>query len=230
MVQQRQVAYKVWISDLISGRFVEEEGEWDPNYVLIRNNLKVSRVNVIASVVNKYKNNENSYSYITVDDGSGAIDIRAWREDIGILDKCEIGDLILLIGRVKEFNENIYIVPELIKKLDNNTWTRVRKLELEKEFGEPLKSTKENIEDKKLIVSVDNKGGIVVKEESAGEMLTQTSRQKVFDYISKKEEVTYDEVIEKLNIDEKEANEIIKELLREGEIYQPKPNYLKVIR
>lgn len=229
MVQQRQVAYKVWISDLISGSFVEEEGEWDPNYVLIRDNLKVSRVNVIASVVNKYKNNENSYSYITVDDGSDAIDVRAWREDIGILDKCEIGDLILLVGRVKEFNENIYLIPELIKKLDNSSWARVRKLELEKEFGEPLKSIKENIEDKKLIVSVDNKGGIVVKEESAGEMLTQTSRQKVFDYISKKEEVTYDEVIEKLNIDEKEANEIIKELLREGEIYQPKPNYLKVI-
>jgi len=229
MVQQRQVAYKVWISDLISGNFFKEEGEWDPNYVVIRNNLKVSRVNVIASVVNKYKNDENSYAYITIDDGSGAVDVRAWREDIGLLDKCEIGDLILLIGRAKEFNENIYVIPELIKKLDNSSWAKVRKIELEKEFGAPVKVDKESIGDKKLIVSVDNKGGIVVKEESASEMLTQTSRQKVLDYISKKEEVTYDDIIENLKIDEKEANDIIKELLREGEIYQPKPNYLKVI-
>ncbi|MEK6952890.1 MAG: OB-fold nucleic acid binding domain-containing protein [Nanoarchaeota archaeon] len=229
MVQQRQVAYKVWISDLISGKFVKEEGEWDPNYVIIRNNLKVSRVNIIASVVNKYKNDENSYAYITIDDGSGAVDVRAWREDITLLGKCEIGDLILLIGRAKEFNENIYVIPELIKKLDNSSWAKVRKIELEKEFGVPVKVDKVSIDDKKLVVSVDNRGGIVVKEESAGEMLTQTSRQKVLDYISKKEEVTYDEITENLKIDEKEANDIIKELLREGEIYQPKPNYLKVI-
>ncbi|MBI2499454.1 hypothetical protein HYV88_04395 [Candidatus Woesearchaeota archaeon] len=229
MVQQRQVAYKVWISDLINGKFVEEEGEWDPNYVIIRNNLKVSRVNVIASVVNKYKNDENSYAYITIDDGSGAIDVRAWREDIGLFDKCEIGDLILLIGRTKEFNDDIYVIPELIKRLDNNNWAKVRKLELEKEFGAPVKVDKESIGEKKLIINVNDKGGIIVKEESASEMLTQTSRQKVLDYISKKEEVTYDDIIENLKIDEKEVNEIVKELLREGEIYQPKPNYLKVI-
>jgi len=227
MAQQRQVAYKVWISDLINGEYIREEGEWDPNYVLVRDNLKVSRVNVIASVISKYKNETGDYSYLMVDDGTSDINVKAWKEDIGILDKCNVGDLILLIGRVREYNDDIYITPELIKKLDDSNWAKVRKLELEKGFGAPMKV--ENISDKKITVSAGGSGGLIVSEESANENLTQTSRQKVLDYISKKEEVTYDELIENLKMDENEVNEIIKELLREGEIYQPKANYLKVI-
>lgn len=230
MVQQRQVAFKVWISDLVNGKYTKEEGEWDPNYVLIKGNIKVSRVNIIASVVNKYKSENSDYSYITLDDGTSDVNVKAWREDIEILNKCDIGDLILLIGRVKEYSGEIYITSEIIKKLDNPNWAKIRKLELEREFGKPSKiEEKKEIQDKKIIVEVKNGDSIIVKEEFADGVLTQTNRQKVLSYISKKEEVTYDEIIENLGLDEKEVEGLIKELLKEGEIYQPKPNYLKVI-
>ena len=109
MVQQRQVAYKVWISDLVNGKYIKEEGEWDPNYILVRDKIKVSRVNIIASLVNKYKSESSEYSYITIDDGSSDINVKAWREDTELLNRCEIGDLILLIGRVREFSDEIVL-------------------------------------------------------------------------------------------------------------------------
>ena len=31
----RQTAYKVWMSNLLNSEFVKEEGEWQPNYVLL---------------------------------------------------------------------------------------------------------------------------------------------------------------------------------------------------
>ena len=48
----RQVAYKVYISDILNNAYVVQQGEWEPNYVDIAGK-KVSRVNIIANVVDK---------------------------------------------------------------------------------------------------------------------------------------------------------------------------------
>lgn len=230
MVQIRQTAFKVWIADLINGRYVKEEGEWTPNYVLVRDDLKVSRVNLIASVVSKNINEDSSYGFLTVDDGTSSINLKAWRDDINILSKREIGDLINIIGRVREYSEGLYVIPEVVKKLEDPNWAKVRKLELEKLYGKPPKIKNKDISEKKIMIEVQDSTplGIIVKEESANEP-SQTNRQKVLKFIGKKDEISYDDLFDGLEIDEKEVESIIKELLREGEIYQPKPNYLKVI-
>ena len=75
--QLRQTAYKVWISDLINKQVQKEEGEWSPSYIIV-DNKRVSRVNIIANVVMKYKAEDGGYSTLTIDDSSSDIQIKAW--------------------------------------------------------------------------------------------------------------------------------------------------------
>ena len=145
MVEQqgRQTAYKAWISDLINNEYVIQNGEWEPNYVKIRDK-QVTRVNVIAIVVDKYDNEDGTYSSLTIDDSSDNITLRTWKEDIKILKEINIGDIVLVIGKIREYEGSRYIVPEIVKQIDNPKWVELRKLELRKEYGEPSESIQES--------------------------------------------------------------------------------------
>ena len=51
-VQKRQVAYKVRIKEMIQGSYIRDSG-WEPNHVLFGNGQKVSRVNIMGTIVDK---------------------------------------------------------------------------------------------------------------------------------------------------------------------------------
>ena len=130
----RQIAYKVWVSDIVNNEFIRQSGEWEPNYVLIRD-LKVSRVNIIANVITKYKSEDGDYIFLTIDDGSDNIQVKSWKDDTKILDGINVGDTILLIGRIRESSNQRYLSPEVIKKLEKVEWVILRKKELTKMYG-----------------------------------------------------------------------------------------------
>src|SRR3989338_11716391 len=102
-MQARQTAYKVWLASLLNGKYVRREGEWEPNYVEVKD-LQVSRVNVIGTVVEKFISNDNSYASITLDDGSATIRLKTFKEDNKLLESLSPGTLVLTIARVKEYN------------------------------------------------------------------------------------------------------------------------------
>lgn len=219
-MQKRQTAYKIWINDLLNNNYVKQAGEWEPNYVEF-NGMKVARVNLIASVVFKFKSEDNNYVALTLDDNSGSIRVKVWGEDVKLLDSFEAGDIVLVIGRVREFNNEIYINPEIVKKMDPN-WELVRKLELIKEYGKPeIKIIKQEVKEE-------------VKEVVEEEVIdiSESSRQKIINLIeslSDEHGVKVDDVVKESELDENEAEGIIQDLLKEGEIFQPKANFLKLI-
>src|SRR3989338_7833171 len=132
-IQQRNTAYKVWIANLLKGSYVKGLGEFESGYVEVKNN-RVSRVNLVGSVIDRFEG--NNFLSLSLDDGSGVIALRSWNEDVNIFSGVEIGDLILVIGKLKEYSGRAYITPEIVKKLDNPLWLKVRKLELTKMYGE----------------------------------------------------------------------------------------------
>ncbi len=134
-LQKRNTAYKLWISDLLNAHL---NNGGAVNFFKIRDK-EVHRVNIVANVVFKFDSTDNSYGSLTIDDGSGSIRLKAWREDTAIFDGVKVGDMVLVIGRPRSFNNEVYINPELIKVLDDPNWELVRKLELLKEFGPPPK-------------------------------------------------------------------------------------------
>src|SRR3989344_815611 len=113
----RHVANSVWIKDLFDGQFIEKASELDSCSILY-NNKKISRVSIIATVVQKFENEDMSYASVTIDDGSADIRVKTWKDDVDIISNAMIGDLVLLVGKVKKYNDELYIVPEILKKID----------------------------------------------------------------------------------------------------------------
>ena len=89
---QRQVASKVCISDIINNKYIKEEG-WLPNYVLI-GDRKISRANIIGVIVSSdpNENSPNMHNYI-MDDGSGRIPLRFFESPVSF----SVGDIVKYI-------------------------------------------------------------------------------------------------------------------------------------
>jgi RPA family protein len=232
--QIRQTAYKVWISDLINGEYIKPEGEWTPSYVQVRDN-KVSRANIVANVIMNYKNEDSTYISLTLDDGSDNIALKAWNEDIKILDDIKIGDTILTIARVREYNGSMYLVPEIIRKLNKPEWIQLRKLELTKLHDVKRKS--EDILDSQPTGAGENieqnKEPLIEEEEiSMDEGSIGADRQKILDVIAELDSgdgAEQIEIISKTDFGEENTNNIIQDLLKEGEIFEIKAGRLKLI-
>jgi RPA family protein len=232
----RQTAYKTWISSLNNGNYKIEEST-GYGYVEF-NNTKISRVNLIGTVVNHFISEDSNYGTITIDDNSSTIRIKSFREDTNAIKKVKIGDLVLVIGRIRKYNDEIYINHEIIKALNNPNWELLRKLELLKLYGKPkteqVIEITENIEIKKVepfkIVQQQ-----LIQEESIEEEfiddVTENSRQKVLTIIERynEEGANINNIIQESNLDKKEIELAIQELLKEGEIYESRPGILRSI-
>ena len=71
--QKRQVAYKARISDILNSVFMKDE--MSAGFIKI-NDVVVSRVNLIATIVYKSEQEQNSNS-VMIDDGTGKIILKS---------------------------------------------------------------------------------------------------------------------------------------------------------
>ena len=212
-IQKRQIAYKVRIKDIISGKYVREDG-WQPNYVLFEEDKKISRVNLIGIIVAR-STNEGSYQNMLLDDGSGKISIRFFQPQ-NIQYDAGIGDAILLIGRIREYGSERYIVPEIIKKIENKVWIDVRKVELKQQTLIPLK--------KEEIFETEQK---VPQEEIKAETSPLQDIYNLIKKLDKGEGVDIEEIIQSSK--ENNVETIINNLLEKGEIFEIRKGRLKVL-
>lgn len=202
--QKRLVAFKVNIKDILSANFVKEEG-WNPNYLEL-GDKKISRVNLMGTITNIETNEQNMR--ILLDDGSASINLIAFDKVHGI-DMINVGDIVLVIGKPRTYNEEKYIVPEIIKKVHKD-WLLVRKHEIVSEPEEL--AIDEVIEDEEIIEEELSPIDIII--------------QKIRD-LDKGEGVTHDMIASKVKI--QEIDKIIISLLERGEIFEIMPGKFKVL-
>lgn len=199
--QKRQTAYKIRIKNILDSKYVKTEG-FNPNY-LETNGKEISRINLMGVVVQK--SNLNNYNTLIIDDGTGKISARVFESNV-LLDRIEISDAVLIIGRPREFSNEKYVLIELIKKIDP-LWAKVRKLELgEMEDNNNLPENKPIKEE--VVTSSTNHIVKLIKELDQGQGVS------VEDISSK---------------DIKDIDKIIDMLLKEGDIFEVKPGKLKVL-
>lgn len=210
--QKRQVAHKVRIKDVLAGRYVKEEG-WMPNYIETADKKQISRINLIGVIVSKQVEEGVNYQSILVDDGTGRISVKVFDEN-NRFDDVDVGDVVLLIGRPREYGSERYILLEILKKIKDEKWIQVRKLELgnEKENNEVKQEQKKEIETEEIVENEDI--------DSQYDKIIQKIKE--FD---KGNGADFEEVIK--NIDEGEK--IIDDLLKKGEIFETSPGKLKVL-
>lgn len=208
-MQKRQTAYKVSVKDIISGKYFVEEG-WSPNYVLTENGIKVSRVNILATLIS-VSGEEEIQQFIFVDDGSAEIAVRSFNDSV-IFKGLKIGDLLQIIGKVRAYNEEKYIVPEIIKILDNKKWIYVRKIELERR---EISTSEKSDQEEKPAAKQDSEKSIDMKE--------YEDVLKIIKGLDKGDGADFEEVVKSC------TEERVNNLLMNGEIFELKPGKLKVL-
>ncbi|MFC1648330.1 hypothetical protein ACFL1B_02615 [Nanoarchaeota archaeon] len=197
----RLTAKKCRIGHLNQGNFVQKEG-WDPSYVETSIG-QVSRVNIMAIVVSKEENS------IILDDGSGRISVRSF-EGLPLMD-FEVGDKVNIIAKPRFYNNAMYLVAEIVKKIENDKWLEYRKRELES------------------IPKIEHKVEFKVAVETLEETKTEIKTSE--DIITRIKELDKGDGadMEELSQGFKNSDKILTTLMEEGEIFEVKPGKVKVL-
>ena len=235
----RLPAKKVRIVDLINGKFFPGSKEgMKPSFLITQQAEKVSRVNIVATVTEKFLSEDGNYGTLTLDDGSEAIRAKAFREKVKLIKEIEPGDVVLVIGKPREYLGEIYINIEIAKKVDIN-YENYRKLEIldsmikRNEIVKEIKKFAEMASEEELKRYAKEKFDI--DEECLSFILEKKQIDykpeilKIIESLDDGSGVEIGKIIETVNLPEATIEKVISEMLEEGLIYEPKPNVLKKV-
>jgi len=201
---KRNIAYKLRIGELLLGKPIFDQERFS---FLELGDKKISRVNLIGNIVDKYESEgDKQYAFFTLDDGSGQIKLKVFGEDSEKYKDVSQGQTVVVVGVLRNWNNETYVQPEIIKEQDPK-YLLIRKLETEKQRKE---STPE-IQREQIIALKD----------------------KILEEIKKSEEEGGVET-DKIILEFREAspdiiNKEIKKLLEEGIIFEPRPGKLRYL-
>lgn len=246
---KRMTAIKTEIVSITNGKFIKGDG-LTSSFVITKLGQKVSRARILASVIDKFVSSDRTYANIALDDGTGTIRAKVF-QDISVLDNIDIGDKIEIIGRLRSYADEVYIVPEIVQKIEIEDFLKLRKLEIKKQEIE-LKKKYQIVSDlqkkvsdleelkrlakRKFRINPEEVEAILLSKEMFSE---QTIEEEVK---NKKEEII--KLIEKLDtgsgceysllmresgLKEDLLERIINELLNEGICFEPRPGIIKLL-
>ena len=76
---KRAIAYKLRIGDVFKGKKILDGERFS---FLELGDKRISRVNIVANVVEKYESGEKQYISFTIDDASGQLRIKVFGNDV----------------------------------------------------------------------------------------------------------------------------------------------------
>ena len=202
-IRKREIAYKLRIGDVLAGKPIIDEQSGRFN-LLELGDKKIVRVHIIANVIDKFTSEgEKKFANLTIDDASGQIQIRAFGDDTNLFKDISQGHTLRVIGVLRTFNNELYILPEIIRIIDPR-YLLVRKLELER--SKPAQEVK-----KEEMFAVKDK--IITKIKEA----------------EPQEGIDSERLIMELRAQPDIINQEIRKLLEEGIIYEPRPGKLRYL-
>ena len=220
---KRQTAYKVWIGSLINSDPVLDNERF--NFLKVANKT-IARVNLIANVIDKYnsENPDKQYTVLTLDDASGQFRVKTFGNDTAMLKDINIGDTITAIGWLRYYNNELYIIPEIIRSIDTK-WALVRKLELTAEYGDLTKQQTQQAE----TINIAEQKELLQTDEGVKEINDEIAiRDSIFKLVKQSDEgIDVDKLIMQMKYPIDKINSSITTLLEEGEIYEPQPGRLR---
>lgn len=241
---QRMPANKTRIADIINGKyFYPNQEQKRAGYVITPFGKRLIRVNLVATIIDKFLNEDESYSSLTLDDGTDNIKIKAFKEEAKNLVRFELGDLVLAIGKIREYSGEVYVVVEAVRKLDDVNYESMRRLELlndllaNKRIVDELRIlyASASLEELKEVASKK----FLLDEEQLNVILENLNIKKEIDYKPKMLEVIakldsgkgveMHKLFEQSELPENVVEATVNELLAEGMIFEPLPGILKKV-
>jgi len=240
----RMAARKVRIGDIENGKYIFGNAEQKKaGYVITPFGQRVSRINIVATVIDKFLNEEETYCTLTLDDGTGVLKLKAFKEDAKNLGKFELGDIVLAVGKLRQYNDEVYAAAEAVRKLNNFNFEQMRRLETlyellpAKRMIDELRPLHKNGSLEELKDFAAKRFGL--DEEQLGVVLESLNVRKEIDYkpqileiISRLDNGNGVEMIklfEQSGLPENVVESALNDLLADAVIYEPLPGILKKV-
>ncbi len=109
-MEERPTAVHVWITELLNGKLIQND---DAPSAIVAGDKSIYKARIYGIVV--------SSDELIVDDGTGSILVRTFETPISI----NLGDPVLIIGKPRLYNQQTYILGEILKKIDKK-WLEIR--------------------------------------------------------------------------------------------------------
>jgi len=238
-------AVKTRIVDIVNGKYFSAEKEkMKAAFVVTSFGQKISRVNLIATVIDKFVSEDGNYCSLTLDDGTSLIKSKTFKEDTKILKDYELGDLILLIGKLREYNGEVYINAEATRKVMDANFEILRRFEIlqelrkKKKMTEEIKNLANQISEEELReyskkkYNIDENALQVIRESSIVEKV-EDYKPALLEVINKLDDgkgVEINKIFEVANLPESVIEHTLNELLANGSLYEPTVGILKIIK
>jgi len=239
---KREVAVKIRIKDILEGKFfLAEKESMKPSYLITPFGRKVSRVNVLATITDKFISEDESYVSLTIDDGTASIKAKAFRDVANLVKNLDIGDMAIFIGKIREWNGDLYINIEVARKIDDPNYEVYRKLELIKEILPykrmviELKNMREKMSEEEFLREAKRKFGL--EEDVIGVLLEKKKEEekdyksevlKVLRELDRGEGVDVISLFEIMKLPAQTLDAILTELMSEGKIEEIEAGKIRV--
>ncbi|MHA2503494.1 MAG: OB-fold nucleic acid binding domain-containing protein [Candidatus Kariarchaeaceae archaeon] len=215
--------YRGEIKQLRDLRYFELDGE------------DVPRVNLFGVAVDKYDGvtqNNRKFATVRLDDGTDTIQLKVWsrptEDEEGnivadpylLLKPISIGDMLSVIGRVREYNGEFFIDPTTVTVMDDIEWEINQRIQL---IQSTMDSKELNAVEDIPLVPVSNSDELTVSED-------EDLKSKVMGVFEKDFELnTIEAIAQRSTLSTEVVKEIIEDLKESGEIYMPRPDRFDLI-
>jgi len=157
---------------------------------------------------------DKKYGFLVIDDGTETIRVKSF-DPSKDFSNIKIGDILDVIGRINTYKNEVYLVSEIINKVEDVNWEITRKIEimnLKKEFKKLIEKEKEEVSEEKI------------KEEEVIDEKEIEMERKVLEIIKKTDKGEGADIKEIINEfgDKIKCEEILRTLLEKSEVYEPR--------
>jgi RPA family protein len=156
-----------------------------------------ARVNLIGTLIEK--DVAGGFKNFILDDGTSHVMVGVFEEKENFMGDFEIGSSIMVIGRLRDYLGDRYVVGEIIKKIEDKNILLMRSLELKMgELKEPRNGEKIKLKIIDFVKAGDSGSGVFIEE-----------------------------VVK--NMGRTDVESIISKMLESGELFQVRPGIVKVM-
>lgn len=243
--QKRQTAKIANAEELNSGKYFQKEG-FTPNYLLTPEGKRFSRARMVATVVDTFSNEDDTYGSITLDDGTDTVQVKFFN-DLNAMKELDIGDIVEAIGKVREYQGQIYMNAEILEKreVEKELLHELRHKKSEEEWSQLRETVKQLKDSGKSQEEIEKEMAGKLEEEEVDALLqsfgeqfdTETSEEDmenlerdVIDAVEKLDKddgADYGDIADEVDAPEDQLEDTINTLLSEGTFYEPQPGKIK---
>jgi RPA family protein len=252
-MKKRAASQRLTLDEIHKGEFVSAEEDFELNYLITADARKVYRAKIVATVVSEpYISDDTAYGRVQLDDGFDTISGSVFRENTGLLDNIELGDMVQVIGKIREWQGEKQLTLEAIAKVHPNflllhrleimkarrehTVFLKKAHEIYKEEQEKIRSAKERAKIEgvpaDIVEALDELKYLEEKEEEPEVSKNEIIKNKVLSLIEKHPDgLEMDAILAQFAdiYNSEEIEEAVRELLSAGEIFERRINvFVKV--